>query len=262
LALDSIRGRLGLVARRWLLLVGAAAACVAGTTDPGDPPIHGDGRKVLFVGNSLTYFNDLPLLVQAMAESVGTRLAVASVAYPDFSLEDHWNLGTAPATIRRGGWEIVVLQQGPSSLPESRVNLLTWTHQFATEIARIGGRPALYQVWPSAGRSQDFDRASESYAIAAAEVNGILFPGGEAWRAAWRRDPTLALYAPDGLHPSPMGSYLVALVMVARLAERSAVGLPAAVRAGAGQVVSVSPATAALLQAAADEAIAAVQHSN
>jgi hypothetical protein len=88
-------------------------------------------------------------------------------------------------------------------------------------------------------------------------VGGILFPGGEAWRAAWRRDPSLVLYAPDGLHPNPTGSYLVALVMVAKLAERSAVGLPAAVRLRTGQVISVPPATAALLQVAAEEAIAA-----
>ncbi len=81
-------------------------------------------------------------------------------------------------------------------------------------------------VWPSKARDRDFDAVSESYALAAQDVVGTLLPAGDAWREAWRRDPSLALYADDGFHPSGLGSYLAALTIWRGLAAQSAIGLP------------------------------------
>jgi hypothetical protein len=83
-------------------------------------------------------------------------------------------------------------------------------------IKRVGARTALYMVWPSKLRSQDFDGVSRSYVNAAADVGGLLLPVGDAWRAAWKLDPALALYSADGFHPSREGTYLAALVIVQR----------------------------------------------
>ena len=55
-----------------------------------------------------------------------------------FSLEDHWNQGTAQRRIAEGGWSVVVLQQGPSSLPESQVDLRAWTARFDAVIRTHG----------------------------------------------------------------------------------------------------------------------------
>ena len=54
----------------------------------------------------------------------------------------------------------------------------------------------------------------------------FCFRRGEAWRAAWRRDPGLELFGTDGFHPTELGSYLVALVMYQQLTGRSPEGLP------------------------------------
>ncbi|HWA34529.1 MAG TPA: hypothetical protein VG737_10390, partial [Cyclobacteriaceae bacterium] len=45
--------------------------------------------RVLFVGNSLTYFNNLPEIVRKVAASDGVKLTVESIAYPDYALLDH-----------------------------------------------------------------------------------------------------------------------------------------------------------------------------
>jgi len=239
-----------------LLVVLLGAAC-SSVTAVAAPEPRGDGRAVLFIGNSHTYVNDVPGIVQALADSAGGgRLAVATVAFPDYALEDHWGNGAARAALAARAWSVVVLQQGPSSLDESRINLRTWAARFAPEIRKAGARPAFYSVWPSAGRSGDFDRATESYALAAADVDGMHFPAGEGWRAAWRQEPTAALYAGDGLHASMAGSYEAALVIVAGLTGRSPVGLPARVRLASGAVVGVSDALAPVLQRAAAEALA------
>jgi hypothetical protein len=185
-----------------------------------------DGR-ILFIGNSLTQANDLPGMVETLSRQAGTPISTASVAFGWFSLEDHWNQGTAQRRIAEGGWSIVVLQQGPSSLPENQVNLRDWTARFDTVIRASGARTALYMVWPESNRLEAFDAVSVSYARAAEGVGGMLFPAGEAWRAAWRRDPAVPLYGPDGFHPTATGTYLAALVICQQITGRSPVGLPA-----------------------------------
>ena len=173
--------------------------------------------KLLFIGNSLTAANDLPAILESMGQASGARIECTVVARPGFSLEDHWADGQARRAIARGGWSFVILQQGPSALPESRVLLDEYVRRFDGEIRAVRARTAVYMVWPSRDRLSDFGGVSRSYTGAADLVHGVLLPAGDAWRAAWRRDPGLALYGPDGFHPSPLGSFLAALTMFHRL---------------------------------------------
>ena len=238
------------------LLVALVVGCSSAPSGPGLPQLVGEGRRMLFVGNSLTYWNDLPLIVQSLADSAGeASLAVMTVAFPDYNLDDHRAEGSAERAIALGGWEVVVLQQGPSSLPENRAQLRASVGALTGQIRAVSAAPALYAVWPQSSRRGDFDAAIESYELAAQDVNGLLFPVAAAWLAAWGRDPTLALYSPDGLHPSMAGSYLAALVMYGVLFDRSPVGLPARVRLASGTEVGVSAAVAAVLQEAAAEVL-------
>jgi len=213
---------------------------------------------VLFVGNSLTYVNDVPGIVAELARASGVgTLQVAQVTAPDVDLRDHWQAGAAQSTIASGRWTHVVLQQGPSAREESRALLRDYVARFAPVVRAAGARPALYMTWPQRENAADFPRSSESYRLAAADVDALLLPVGDAWRAAWRREPTLALYADDGLHQSGTGAYLAALVIYGQLFDRSTVGLPATVHTESGTTVAVASAVAAVLQAAADEARAA-----
>lgn len=214
-----------------------------------------DELRVLFIGNSLTYTNDLPAIVEALASATKQkRFAHKSVVFPNFSLEDHWNKGDALKAIKKGRWNIVVMQQGPSALSEGRGVLIEYSRLFAEEIRRRGAKPALYMVWPSAARSFDFKGVSESYRQAAKEVSGLVFPVGEAWLSVWRVDPQLRLYSSDGFHPSESGSYLAALVIYERLYSRSPVGLPARLKLRNGTKIEIPDGQAKMLQEAARDA--------
>jgi hypothetical protein len=247
-----------------VLIALAALGCAGGPSpsDASSPPRVPDGApRVLFVGNSLTEGNNLPAMVAALARASGQPLAVEAVTFGGFSLEDHWNQGDARRAIARGGWRFVVLQQGPSSLPASRTNLIEWTRRFGDEIRRVGARPALYSVWPESARASVFDDVTRSYSEAAGSVDGLFLPAGEAWRAAWRRSPDLELYGPDGLHPTPRGTYLAALVIAAQVLQRSPVGLAQDVGGGGVPEVRPSAAERALYEASASEAIASIAGS-
>ena len=212
----------------WLfpLILPLVLVCSPGTGEPVGVGDLGDGLKVLFIGNSLTAFNDLPQRVQVVGEAAGFELAVRSVTSGNYSLEDHWEAGKALDAIRAADWDVVILQQGPSSLALSRIHLKEWTRTFHEAIQAQGARTALYMVWPEATRPAAFDAVTSAYTGAADEVGGMLFPVGEAWRAAWERDPNLDLYWNDGFHPSELGSTLGALVIFQQLFGISPVGLP------------------------------------
>jgi len=233
----------------------AAVGCLSTSTAP---QLTGDGRPVLFIGNSYTYVHDLPGIVQALADSAGgEHIAVETVAEPDYALVDHLAVGTAQREIAKTRWAFVVLQQGPSSVEINRDTLRLATKAFAPLITAVGGKPALFSAWPTVDRRVDFPRAIESYKIAATDVSGVFLPVASAWLAAWDIDPTLALYEPDGLHASMIGSYLSALVIYGRLMNRPATGLPRTLRLHSGATLTVDPATATVLQRAADAALAA-----
>ena len=169
--------------------------------------------SILFVGNSLTYGNDLPSIVCRLAAVGGHTVRCDSVAQPNFSLADHWEEGAAARRIRRMKPSVVVLQQGPSGSVEGRAMLLSDGARWSERIRRSGGRAAFFMVWPAGSRFSDFERVNESYRMASRETGGVLLPAGSAWLEAWRRDRTLKLYGPDGFHPSVAGSYLAALTI-------------------------------------------------
>ncbi len=223
----------------------------------GSPTAPAGAVHVLFIGNSLTEANDLPEMVRALAVAGGQPEPVlGAVLRGGYSLGDHLRDGAAAQAIADGGWDVVVLQQGPSGLPESRDSLIADTRRFDFLIQGIGATTALFMVWPDVTRLTAFDSVSWSYRAAADAVGGALFPAGDAWQEAWRHDATLPLYGPDGFHPSVDGSYLAALVLYAGLYHVSPVGLPAEFVVGrAGWTLTLPPAEAAALQAAALTAV-------
>ncbi len=250
---DHTRTRVAITA--FLLLI--AAATSGGVPEGASKPSDKDGSlAVLFLGNSLTYANDLPAIVEAMFAAAGVAATVESVAHPDWGLEDHWRSRRSRRAIDHGGWDVVVMQQGPSAT-EGRPSLLEYSQRLGERIRAAGARPALYMVWPARARAFDFDGVARSYALAAEAADGLLLPAGDAWRAAWRRDPDLALYGGDGFHPSMAGSYLAAAVIFQGLTGRDPRELPARLELPPkGRPLILEPELAHRLQEAAAEATA------
>jgi hypothetical protein len=237
-----------------VLALAAVCACLAGTVGGGAAAAEpAPTLRVLFLGNSLTAANDLPELLAALGRARGVRVETGAFTPGGYSLEDHW-ADQGRALLAGGGWDAVVLQQGPSALPESQVLLRRFAIAWADEARRVGAVPALYTVWPEAYRSYALPTVIASYRDAARAAGARVLPAGGAWREAWRRKASLPLYGPDGFHPSPMGSYLAALVIYAGLTDTSPVGLPRVLQT-AGMRVAVSAKTAKLLQVSARVAL-------
>jgi hypothetical protein len=235
-------------------LLVAALALIALTAGSAQTPARPELR-VLFVGNSLTYANDLPAIVEELARADGAvSVETSTVAVANFSLADHLARGDAARRIAEGHWDFVVLQQGPSALPESRTELIASTKAFATLCAPVGAKLALFGVWPDSDRRSAFDSVTASYGAAADSVGGLLLPAGRAWQLAWQHDPSLPLYGGDGFHPGPFGSYLAALVIYEGLTRQTPKHLPDSLGIGGAQV-TIPQGSAAIMRSAAKEAL-------
>lgn len=114
----------------------------------------------------------------------------APTSFPDFNLDDHRAQGAAARAIALGGWEVVVLEQSPSSLPRNRAQLRSSVG--CSGRADPGGERESRATLGMAAElaSCRFRPAIESYTLAAQDVNGLLFPVAAAWLAAWEHDPT------------------------------------------------------------------------
>ena len=250
--------RISNLARSWGLLAlfpGIAACLSLNVTDPTAklPP---GGLHVLFIGNSLTYTNDLPQTVSDIATQAGDAIRVRTIARPNFAVIDHaLGLSDAVDVIKSQSWDYVVLQQGPTTVGINRDTLIIATKLLDPDVRAAGGRTAQLMSWPDGEQQQLFPAVRASFQAAAQSVNGLFIPAGEAWRAALEADPTIQLYGVDHYHPARMGTYLAALVVYESVTGKDARQLrPTATVAGTRLIASEE--TVRFLQRIAHETVA------
>lgn len=213
-------------------------------------PLPAADQRVLFLGNSYTYHRDLPALVTAMARSLGHGLVCADHTAPDAALEDHWQARTRRKIAATPRWDVLVLQQGPSTTPENRRHLQHWVQRWADLAREHGVQPAVFMVWPYAGQAArgGFLSVSESHRAAAQHARARLFPVAEAWALALHEEPRLRLYENDGLNSTREGAWLAALVLTHGLTGAAIDAVPAELALRDGTRVAIAEEHAALFR--------------
>jgi hypothetical protein len=239
------------------LLVALLTGCLK--LDPTAPEISQlppGGKRVLFIGNSLTYTNSLPQTVAGLADASGDTIRVLQVALPNFAVIDHvLGLSNALDAIRSQPWNYVVIQQGPTTTQVNRDTLIIATKLIDPHVKAAGGRTAVLMPWPQMHQPHLFDAVRQSALLASQSVDGGVFlPAGEAWRVAREADPLIALYGSDGYHPGPLGTYLAALVIYERVTGKDARQLPGTATV-ARVPLTLPEATVRFLQQVAHETV-------
>ncbi|MEZ4376739.1 MAG: hypothetical protein AB7N73_04945 [Gemmatimonadales bacterium] len=213
-----------------LTLLATTIACASGSGPgtpivPPPPPPSPDATSILMLGNSLTYTQDVPGMVADFATAGGApRPVVASIAFANWSLEEHFNNDASRGAIDGGGFDVVVMQQGPSTLPSSRDHLILWSGRLRDLIVDAGSRGGLYAVWPPLG--DDLEAGIMNYTDAANQNSLALYPVAQAFREARRLDPTLPLTTSDNFHPTATGAALAGMVIAATIFDQDPSGYP------------------------------------
>jgi hypothetical protein len=207
-----------------------------GGADGGSDTDTDGATRILFVGNSYTYVNDLPNRVVAIAESMGFEPAVevSTIAVGGAWLQDHADNPATMAEIEGGGWDFVVLQEQsylPIIYPET---FYAAAGTLATAALDGGAAPALFETWARAEGNELYSGDLAGYTpetmqaalrdayTEASELTGAAYlPVGDTWELALAAYPEMPLFGADGSHPSEHGTYLGACVIFAALTGAS-----------------------------------------
>ncbi len=193
--------------------------------------------RVLFIGNSYTYFNNLPRLIAALAESAHEAQPLESEMFTvgGASLKSHWENRKAVDRIKQGHWDYVVLQEqstlGPAPLLNGipQINAPETFYQYArlfdAEIKKAGAKTFFFLTWARRDSPQNQVLLNDAYSSITKELNAEIAPVGVAWATAFKQRPDLELNQIDNAHPSSAGSYLAACVFYASFYGKSPEGL-------------------------------------
>jgi hypothetical protein len=227
--------------------------CVAGA-------LHAQPKNVLFIGNSYTYTNDLPGVLQQLALSLGDSLNVSSSTPGGYTFQLHASYAPTLEAIRSADWDYVVLQeqsQRPAfPLAQVEIEVFPYAAQLVDSILANNAcsQPVFYMTW---GRQNgDADNCTswppvctyggmqgllrERYLQMAADNAAFTSPVGAAWNVVRATHPFINLYNADQSHPSPEGTYLAACVFYSTLFRSTCAAAPYA--------FTLDPDTAAILR--------------
>jgi len=235
--------------------------------------------RVLFIGNSYTYYNNMPELFSKLAETGKAGVGeVRMVAPGGYRLKDHWKEGDALRTLHEGRWHYVVLQDqstlGVEQWIEGKRHVTSdevfrpYAEKWAAEIRKSGAVLVFFLTWAGIDTPEDQPALNYAYTSAARETQGRVAPVGVAWERVRQQWPSVNLFSIGrGSHPSPEGSYLAACTIYATIFQKSPVGMPARIegtpvnldtaKVEAGKetvLVDLPPGVATALQTAAWDA--------
>jgi len=199
-----------------------------------------DSTSALFIGNSYTYFNNMPNIVAEIAASFGNHLDYAAQTPGGMTFAGHAGSANTYNAMNSTDWNYVVLQaqsQEPS-FPFGQVNsqTLPYAMQLADSAQAIStcSQAMFFMTWgrengdPQWDSINTFDKMNSRLRLAylrfADSSNASVSPVGVAWKYVRDNYPNIMLYSGDGSHPSYAGSYLAACTFYASIFHSSPFG--------------------------------------
>lgn len=200
-----------------------------GISNEGLAQVKKDTLSILFVGNSYTYFSNMPHLVSLISDSTQVKLISSKSTAGGATLSDHWNGNKELRTkeiISKGNYDIVVLQEYSMGTIEKKDEFLTYSKKLCNLIKASGAKPYFYVTWARQKVPQYQETITKTYQQAAEENDGGLIMVGEAWKLARASRPEAPLFMPDGSHPSDLGAFLSACVFARSFCGKLPENLP------------------------------------
>ena len=195
-----------------------------------------DTINILWIGNSYTFYNDLPTMTKEIAEDVGIIINNTTVLKGGQRLSGHLKNPVLHEQLTKGEWDYVVIQELSTTPAYSSKYVMEHIYPYASEIDSIAHvyspdvKTLFYMTWGHKNGSQRQteyplddtyslmqDRIINTYIDLAYELGGWCVPVGIAWKKVRTEFPEIELYNPDNTHPSLEGSYLAANTFFATL---------------------------------------------
>ena len=167
--------------------------------------------KLLFIGNSHTYYNDTAAMVMALLEATGERTHVTMLTRGGKGLNYHMAEPSATFNIRYGGYDTVIAQDRGAAFDTAlfREGAEALFHMSND----AGARFVLYMPWVLRDAHDTQRDMTEAY-LSFARKHGCRFaPCGETFTRLLSTLSADDLYREDGNHATPLGSYAAAVTI-------------------------------------------------
>ncbi|NCB33728.1 MAG: hypothetical protein EOM64_07590 [Erysipelotrichia bacterium] len=178
--------------------------------------------KILFVGNSHTYFNDMPHLFSTMMEQgTGSYAEADMLAYSGRDLQWHrQEYFSLRYQLLYGHYDWCIIQQAAHPFPPEEQTFADakWIIDLC-HVLRI--KPAVVTTWSKKGQPEIQDQMNAFYRHLTEETDALSVPVGDAWQIVRINHPDIELYWADGAHASPTGDYLTAMVLYGAISGQS-----------------------------------------
>jgi len=198
-------------------------------------------KKILFIGNSYTYVNNLPQMLCDLAIMNNDTIIFDANTIGGYTFQNHCADANTISKINSQQWDYVILQEQSQTpaFPPSQVE--SDCYPYAKRLDSLikandsCTRTIFYMTWgrkygdasncaaypPICTFEGMQQRLRESYLEMADSNKTFVAPVGAAWLNSRMADSTINLYQTDNSHPSVEGTYLTACVFYAAIYQKS-----------------------------------------
>ena len=175
-------------------------------------------KKILFIGNSHTYMNDMPELTRQMIENIIVEeCQVFMLAYSARSLKWHMKeeYFSERFNILHGHYDYCIIQEYAHPLPDFN-DTVKYANEIIELCRKVGTTPIIYETWAEKNNPENQDEMNRRYRKIASDENVMIAPIGEIWSKVLQELKTIPnadLYYKDGAHASALGDYLVSMCL-------------------------------------------------
>lgn len=197
-------------------------------------PAAGKKPRILFVGNSHTFYNNFSGMFVNIADALGHKADVHELSAGYYSLKQFADTGdrggeVLDQTLSGMKWDFVILQENTSSALSSvaEKEMFPPARILDEKIRASGAQTVFLMTWaPKKGVKNMKREAAQSdiascYMTIADELGSLLIPAGVGFMRCAKLYPEIELWNQDGQHPSPEGSYLAACLTYALIYQES-----------------------------------------
>ena len=170
-------------------------------------------KSVLFIGNSFSFYWNMPTLFEKIAESEGVIFDVYSATESGASLKNHWfseKKSQAIELIKSKKWDYVILHDHSLATIEKLEEFKIYTTNFCEMVSGLGAEPILLMTWAYKSDINMINIISKQYKSIGSDLKVKVCPIGEIFHQSRLKRADINLFS-DEKHPSPDGSYLIAL---------------------------------------------------
>ena len=182
--------------------------------------------KVLFIGNSHTFYNDMPQIFKNICDEKGKDVEVAMQAFGGKTYGWHYGQMTELRfALMHGGFDYIIMQQAAHSPCPAKEETLADGGKIIELARKCGVTPIQTMPW---AEKRDPDHQKGMYDIynTLSEMYGVkLAYAGNVFEDVFYNHPEIDMYWKDGEHASPYGSYTIAMSVYAAIFGESVKGL-------------------------------------